>query len=90
MNCGKCCWYNLNSTNSKMLSEDKLCKYIKINDDNTTFCTIYENRIGTIIDKEILDYNYNNTGNRLVKRIVCGYRKDEGHNRYIEGCTELI
>ncbi len=79
-NCGKCCWYNLNG-------ENKLCKYIKINDDNTTFCTIYKNRAGLVIDKQILVKDYMGVkGKNLVKNIVCGYRKDI--NRYIEGCTE--
>lgn len=78
--CGKCCGYILDG-------ENRICKYIRINDDNTTFCPIYANRIGTIIDSKIIIKDYRNMkGKNLVKKIICGYRKDDP--RIIEGCTE--
>lgn len=81
--CGQCCTYEIGN-------EIKRCKFLQGTIGKHTFCPIYENRIGIVIDKEILDYNYNNTGKRLVKKIICGLRKDPGHNRFVEGCTELI
>lgn len=79
--CGRCCQYQLNGIT-------KVCKYLIGTVGELTTCSIYSERVGTTIDRQILNRNYRNIkGSQIVKKIVCGYRKD--NPVYYEGCTGI-
>ena len=54
LRCGQCCYM---PDNQGVLTHEP-CRYLVFNDDETTYCSIYESRIGT----------------RLSEKIVCGLR----------------
>lgn len=78
--CGKCCQYQLSD------GITKTCEYLVGEINIFTTCLIYENRLGTIIAKEILKKNIM-PGKDLTQSIVCRLRTD--NKIKIEGCTEL-
>ncbi|NLV23464.1 MAG: hypothetical protein GXY54_01615 [Deltaproteobacteria bacterium] len=54
LRCGQCCYMPDAAGNMTATP----CRYLRFNGDGTTFCAIYENRIGT----------------RLAPNVVCGLR----------------
>ena len=76
--CGQCCQYQLNGIT-------RICKYLIGTVGELTTCSIYSERIGTVIDRQVL--NRTRTGELKVKKIVCGYRKN--NPVYYEGCTGI-
>ena len=57
LRCGQCCF--MPDSQGNLTPEP--CRYLVFNDDGTTYCGIYQSRIGT----------------RLNERIVCGLRCDD-------------
>lgn len=69
--CGQCCQFTYNGIKYN-------CPYLEFDENNKSSCSIYENRIGTIIFED------------KGKSLVCGYRKDQDF--LIDDCpyNELI
>ena len=75
--CGKCCEHSG--------IPNLFCSYLKRNKDGTTFCTVYNSRLGRLVFPSFITLEPN--GVRKWDAVYCGLRSE--NNRSIKGCSVI-